>query len=234
MKLIPANLGASSKQLKFLGVLGLILVGVLIYNFSSSSSPVPMASTAPTSTSPVPLKQMPTVPALNPTRRQGRRVENFLPSLKLKEGTDVSKIDPTLHLELLTRLTNAEMKGGARGVFAFGTAPPPPVDPIKPGLMASARIVGPQLPPPPVEKPKPDELKAPPPPPIPLKFYGYTARGGTKRAFFLDGDEIQVAGENELIKNRYKVIKIGVNSVVVEDTQNKHEQTLPLTEELAG
>jgi hypothetical protein len=30
------------------------------------------------------------------------------------------------------------------------------------------------------------------------------------------------------------VIRIGVNSVVVEDTQNKHEQTIPLTEELAG
>jgi hypothetical protein len=43
-----------------------------------------------------------------------------------------------------------------------------------------------------------------------------------------------VAGENETIKNRYKIIKIGVNSVVVEDTQNKHEQTLPLIEELAG
>jgi hypothetical protein len=99
-------------------------------------------------------------------------------------------------------------------------------------------VVGPMPPPPPVDPVKLAQDKKDREekglPPIPLKFYGYSAKGGTKRAFFLDGDDIQVAGENELIKNRYKVIRIGVNSVVVEDTQNKHEQTLPLIEELAG
>ena len=73
-----------------------------------------------------------------------------------------------------------------------------------------------------------------PPPPIPLKFFGYSTRGSVKHAFFLDGDDIDVAGENDLIKNRYKIIHIGVNSVVVEDTQLKNQQTLPLIEELAG
>ncbi len=236
MSLVPSNLGASRKQLIWLGILGLILVGVLIYNFSSSSTPVPMTASAPVAANPVPLKAIPTTPALNATRRQSRRAENFLPSLKLKEGTDVTKIDPTLRLDLLAKLKNAEMKGGARSVFTFGAAPPPPVDPIHPPAMT--RIIGPMPPPPPVDpvkealdaKARADKAL----PPIPLKFYGYSARGGTKRAFFLDGDEIQVAGENELIKNRYKVVRIGVNSVVVEDTQNKHEQTLPLIEELAG
>ena len=73
----------------------------------------------------------------------------------------------------------------------------------------------------------------PPTPPIPLKFYGYVnnARGGTRRAFFLDGDEIFVAGENDLIRNRYKIIRIGVNSAVVEDTTDKHQQTLQLEPE---
>jgi hypothetical protein len=239
MKLTPANLGASSKQLKVLGVLGLSLVGILIYNFSSSSTPVPMTASAPVSANPVPLKGMPTAPAAVPrtSRKQNGRVEDFRPSLKLKEGTDVSKIDPTLRLELLAKLKDAEMKGGTRSVFAFGAAPPPPVDiTLHPG--PTTPFIGPRMPPPP---PDPEKIalqkrlaeeKALPP--IPLKFYGYSARGGTKRAFFLDGDDIQVAGENELIKNRYKVIRIGVNSVVVEDTQNKHEQTLPLIEELAG
>ena len=61
---LPANLGANRKQLMWLGVLGLTLVGVLIYNFSSSSTPVPMTSTAPSAaTNPIPLKQMPAVPA---------------------------------------------------------------------------------------------------------------------------------------------------------------------------
>ena len=34
-----------------------------------------------------------------------------------------------------------------------------------------------------------------------------------------------------MIKNRYKIIRIGVNSAVVEDTTDKHQQTLPLEEE---
>jgi hypothetical protein len=237
MKLTPANLGASSKQLKVLGVLGLSLVGILIYNFSSSSTPVPVAANAPMAANPVPLKGMPTAPAAVPrtSRKQNGRVEDFRPSLKPKEGTDITKIDPTLHQELLDKLRSAEMKGGTRSVFAFGAAPPPPLDiTLHPG--PTTPFIGPRMPAPP---PDPDtnaqriaEEKALPP--IPLKFYGYSVRGGTKRAFFLDGDDIQVAGENELIKNRYKVIRIGVNSVVVEDTQNKHEQKLPLIEELAG
>ncbi len=77
-------------------------------------------------------------------------------------------------------------------------------------------------------------------PPIPLKYYGYVsdsrnvAPGAAKRAFFLDGEDIMVAGENEVIHNRFKVIRIGVNSAVVEDTSNKNQQTLPLVEELPG
>jgi hypothetical protein len=77
-------------------------------------------------------------------------------------------------------------------------------------------------------------------PPIPLKYYGYVsesravAPGAAKRAFFLDGEDIVVAGENDMIHNRFKIIRIGVNSAVVEDTTNKNQQTLPLVEELPG
>ena len=52
-----------------------------------------------------------------------------------------------------------------------------------------------------------------------------------RRAFFLDGEDIVQAGENETIRNRYKIIRIGVNSAVVEDTVAKNQQTLPLAEE---
>ena len=77
-------------------------------------------------------------------------------------------------------------------------------------------------------------------PPIPLKFYGYVSDsrnvspGTPKRAFFLDGEDIVVAGENDVIHNRFKIIRISVNSAVVEDTANKNQQTLPLVEELPG
>jgi hypothetical protein len=39
-----------------------------------------------------------------------------------------------------------------------------------------------------------------------------------------------VVSEGDTIKTRYKIIRIGVNSAVVEDTQHKHQQTLQLEE----
>ncbi len=241
MKLIPSNVGANKRNLAILGALAVVLIGVFIYDASSSSSsssgpvsmpaPVPMATEAspvpPRTTSPVP------VSIERRVRHDNGRVEDYRPTLKLKEGTDVSKIDPTVRVELLAKLREMEMKGGVRSVFAFGAAPPPPVDPIKVIAQQKADEEARKI----AEK-KAEEARKPPgpppPPAIPLKFFGYSARGATKRAFFLDGDDIDVASENELIKNRYKVVKIGVNSVVVEDTQFKDEQTLPLVAELQG
>jgi hypothetical protein len=240
MKLVPASIGANRKNLMILGVLAAILVGVFIYDSQDSSSPAPSsaptpaANPAPIVPAPQAVKQFPSAPAGPPRSRQESSAQDFRPSLKLKEGTDVSKIDPTVHVELLAKLKDLPMKGGVRSVFAFGTAPPPEVDPIHPGgeTKTMAKVYGPFPPPPPAPPPAPKPK--PPPPPIPLKFYGFSSKGGTKRAFFLDGDDIHVAGENDVIKNRYKVIRIGVNSVVVEDTQNKNQQTLPLVEEMAG
>jgi hypothetical protein len=63
------------------------------------------------------------------------------------------------------------------------------------------------------------------------------ARPDVKHAFFLDNDEIIVAGEGDLIKKRYKILRIGVNSAEVEDTTFKGDntkQTLPLETELQG
>jgi hypothetical protein len=44
----------------------------------------------------------------------------------------------------------------------------------------------------------------------------------------MDGDQILVASEGEVLKKRYRVVRIGVNSVVMEDLEFKAEQTLPL------
>ncbi len=53
-----------------------------------------------------------------------------------------------------------------------------------------------------------------------------------KRAFFLEGDSIYIAAEGDLIKSRYKVIYVGVNSAVIEDTSNKTQHALPLVESM--
>ena len=72
--------------------------------------------------------------------------------------------------------------------------------------------------------------------PITLKYYGYsTARAnGKKQAFFLDGDDILVAGEGDTVKRRYRVVRIGVNSVVMEDVDSKRQQPVALAEEAGG
>jgi hypothetical protein len=249
MSWLPANLGAERKKVIWLG--GLLLTAVVAYFISSSSDSPPASASIPRAaadkSSPVGIPMTPAAPSRNepavmtPQRmaRGGTRGPtggaDFRPSIKLPEGTDVSAIDPTLHLGLLAKLRNLPMEGGARSVFKEGAAPAPPApDPvtIKPGpIVAKAGGPGSTEPPKPAGPPTP-----PPPPPIPLKFYGYAnqARGGPKRAFFLEGDDIFVAGENETVHNRYKIIKIGVNSAVVEDTTDKHQQTLPLVEELSG
>ncbi len=165
-----------------------------------------------------------------------RMSEEFRPSLKPKrpeERVDPMTIDPTLRLDLLAKVQGVEMQGGARNLFQVSAAPPAPLPPERkvtpgPGKVAGVQPGAPATPPPP---PGP-----PPAPPILLKYYGYSSARGdqAKRAFFLDGDDILVGSEGEVVKKRYRVVRIGVNSVVMEDTQFKHEQTLPLQAEAAG
>ncbi len=243
MKLLPANLGAEKKKLIALGVL--VAVIPVAYWFSRSddsssaaSAPTPVTASTPTPASAPLFGSAPPVhatpaPVRTPqglVRGAARTTEDFKPSLKPKEGIDVTSIDPTLKLALLAKLRDLPMEGGGRSVFKEGAPPPPPAPPevkIKPGPVVitenkPAEPPGPPKPPPP-----------PPPTPIPLKFYGYAnqSRAGHREAFFLDGEDIRIAGEDDVIRNRYKIIKIGVNSAVVEDTTDKHQQTLQLEPE---
>jgi hypothetical protein len=140
---------------------------------------------------------------------------------------DLTRINPMLKLELLDKLRQVSVEGGSRSLFEFYTPPPPPVPkpaPIVPKPVPVAEVK-------PAEPPKPPP--PPPPPPIPLKFYGYSGalRSTVRRAFFLDGEEIVQAGENDTIRNRYKILRIGVNSAVVEDIVAKNQQTLQLADE---
>jgi hypothetical protein len=233
MKLTPAGIGAEPKKLAVLGAL-LVAAGGTYYWMSRPDAPA-SANTAPVNA----VKSPPVVPTTAPpakTFSYGPRTvrgrvssssDDFRPTLKLPEGVDVSRINPMLKLELLDKLRQVSVEGGSRSLFEFYTPPPPPVPkpaPIvpKPVTVADTKPAEPPKPPPP-----------PPPPPIPLKFYGYSGalRSTVRRAFFLDGEDIVQAGENETIRNRYKILRIGVNSAVVEDTVAKNQQTLQLADE---
>jgi hypothetical protein len=150
---------------------------------------------------------------------------------------DVTRIDPTMRLDLLAKVQEVDAAGGARNLFAFGPPPPPPVveRPKGPetrvplgGLQAQQG--GPQGGP-----VHPEDL----PLQINLKYYGIVSlsRGGKKTACFLDtsnNEEILLATEGDTLKRRFRVMKIGASSVIMQDTESKREQTLPLAQEAKG
>lgn len=230
------KLGAERKKIYLLGAL-LLIGGYFFYSnvLSGPSSPEPSRPLAQTGPA---LKAGPAYPETQAApRRQAtssRTSEEFRPSLKPKrpeDRVDPMSIDPTLRKDLLAKVQAVNMEGGHRNLFQVGAAPLPP-EPVVPVMGATqvAKVYGPD--PPPAPPPPPSA----PPPPINLKYYGYTSArsDNRKHAFFLDGDDILVGAEGETVKKRYRVVRIGVNSVVMEDTQFKHEQTLQLQEEAAG
>ena len=237
MKFVPAGLGAEPKKLAILGVL-LVVAGVVYWMNSGPNIPEGANTSAAVKAQPVPTVVAPrpaavssTSPSVTRAATRGGRPPNsgddFRPTLKPPEGLDISRVDPTLKLDLLGKVREVSTEAGSRSLFEFYTPPPPPVQKPK-------DIVPKPLPATEVKSTEPPKPPAPPPPPpIPLKFYGYSGalRSNVRRAFFLDGDDIVQAGENETIRSRYKIIRIGVNSAVVEDTVAKNQQTLQLADE---
>lgn len=219
------KLGAEPKKVAILLALLAVLAYVSYTNFSQSSpTPSPVRAPARRASATAPAAARTEAPAAVAAGRPVLR--EFRPSLKpdrREARPDPATIDPTLRLDLLARVKTVTLAGGARNLFQFGPAPVP--------RQPEPKIV-PRIEPRPAQEAKPAEPAKPPPPPIPLKFYGYAspARAGERRGFFLNGEDIFVAGEGEIIQQRYKVVRIGVNSAVVEDVEHRHQQTLTLEE----
>jgi len=234
------KLGATPKQIAVLG--GLVLLAAIAHFSGGDDRPqsdarkgAPASVTLPVSgpraaVTPAAAKS----PAARPnnSRRTSQEFKPVLRPRRVEDRIDPATIDPTLRTDLLARLGNVPIQGGSRPLFEFGTAPPPKApDPGKiiPTKPVTAAAAGPAAPSVPVTPASPVKPQAPP---IPLKFYGFTsARAGAKRAFFLENEDVFVANEGEVVKKRYKVVRINMNSVVMEDTEYKQQQTLPLTEQ---
>jgi hypothetical protein len=248
VKLLPSQVGAEPKKMAILGAI--VVVAGIVYWANRTAAPEALASVTPkTAADPIALKSLPEVAARPvapvpdtspmPAKRtsKGGAAANsgdFRPTLKPKDGVDVTRIDPTLRLELLSKVREVPMEGGSRNLFEFGQAaapPPPKVAPIVVPPPAVTKVVAPPAP------TKPAEATPPPAPPIPLKYYGIagTIKEGPRRGLFLEGDpatgSIFIASENDTLKSRYKVIRFGVDSVVMEDITTHNQQPLPLTKE---
>lgn len=137
-----------------------------------------------------------------------------------QEAIDIYKIDPTLHIEKLGPAPNPNYTSSKRNLFRYEVAPPPPPPKKTPQQIAEEKRAQENRPAP------------PPPPPIELKYYGYAtdASSKEKKVFLTNGQDIFIATEGEIIANRYRIVRIGVNSVEVEDLKNKNRQQLPLSE----
>ncbi len=106
----------------------------------------------------------------------------------------------------------------ARNPFAFGVPPPPPPPPQ------------PVLPDRPVEQMRPPEPVGPPP--IRLRLTGLTVLPGSQRALVTLTDPnthaLYQGFEGDIVDGRYRIVKIGLQSVVVSYVDGSGMRTLAL------
>jgi hypothetical protein len=199
------------KQIIVAGVLGVVLLIVIAYEFMPSSSTI--ASTTPSST--VDPLAAPIVPA----RSAGHQAA----PVKAKKQTPAQSLDPTLHLKLLAATEAIKYDGSGRNIFISQQEDVPIPKVIGPaatdhGMGAGNNTYTPPAPPPAT--------------PIPLKFFGFASRPGEpKKIFLIKGEDTFIAGEGEIVDRRYKVVKISPTSVDIQDVVGSGPpQNIPLTQ----
>ncbi len=221
-KIFGIRLGVDPKLL----LAGLFVIAALLYWFNSSGGEQPGTSTAVLPTSPA----VPSVAgrgSVRPVRRQ-RSVQANRGIFRIRQvnGQDGS-IDPTLRLDLLSRLQSIQPGTPGRSLFEAEKAA---TMAGAAGTVPTATIVPRPLPPTTPTQAAPSQPVAS----IPLKYYGFenpAKQGSGRRGLFLDNDNVLVAGEGELVNHRYLVVELTPNSARMEDTEIKQGETLPVVPE---
>lgn len=136
-------------------------------------------------------------------------------------------VDPVLRLDLLNRLSKIEAPSSFRNLFESGPAANTPsgtlpnrIIPVKANLPPPSSLATPVITTPTAN--------------IPYKYYGFAKpvnAGDGNRGFFMEGDNIFVAVEGQLLQQRYLVVQLTPTTARVEDTQVKLGQNLPLVPE---
>jgi hypothetical protein len=126
---------------------------------------------------------------------------------------------PGVHLDALDA-ERPKPEAAERNLFRFKVKAPPPPPPV------AARPVLPQAPVVPTGPPPPPPLA-----PITLKFIGIMGReNGEKIAILSDGRNAPFLGrEGAIIEGRYRILKIGVESVELAYVDGRGRQTIRLT-----
>lgn len=200
------------KQTILAAVLGGVLLVLVIYRFMPSSSTI--ASTLPALT-PTEVKPL--------SRSAARAARHSAAASVAKKPRPSQDLDPTLNLTELASTEEIKYEGSGRNIFVSQSDPIP--TPVAPGHTDGPGGAGPggsiyRLP------------AATPPPPIPLKFFGFASKPGEpKRVFLSKGEDVFIAGENEIVDRRYKVIRIASTVVEIQDVVGSGPpQSIPLTQ----
>lgn len=181
----------NKKQMTWAIVLGVIALIVCAYELL----PLIGGSSSPDSSAQA---ASPAIPR-PPTSKSGAKT-----STKPTKKPAEESLDPTLRLDLLASSEKTQYEGAGRNIFISQRE-----EVVIPQPVASAVVQ------------QPREYVAPqptPPPPIPLKFYGFAnSPGEPKKVFLKNGEDVFVAGEGEIVDRRYKVIQITATFVEIQD-----------------
>lgn len=138
-------------------------------------------------------------------------------------GVPAGKAEPELPRIDLGRLesTRPTAELGKRDLFDFGVpptvpTPPPPPPPTAEELAAAA---------PPVTAATP-----PPPPPLNIKYIGaLEGKNGLKVAMFLsERKEVLTGQPGQLVANRFRIVRIGLESVDIQELGSEQTRRIPL------
>lgn len=124
--------------------------------------------------------------------------------------------NPQLHWWKLNAARKAEYKSNGRNIFTASLPPPPvPAASLKP-----VEVV-------------PSQPLPPPPPTLPVKFFGYgtVPAGAPRRAFLSDGEQIYIVAEGETLLGRFRILKIGNANLEFEEIATGQRGTAALEEQ---
>jgi hypothetical protein len=210
----------------------LVAVAAILFWYNSRSEDAPSAPIRPSTAVRTETPSFTPPPAAAPaktrasnSRRSTNQIANDRGALRLRP-VDATRgdIDPTLHLTLLSRLQAVEPSPSTRSLFEIGAMPPDSTTPP---------IKGPVLIPKPLPGPAPAASGTPAPPPlnIPLRYYGFVRpaeEGRTNSGLFLDGDNVVVAAEGQVVKQRFLIVELTPTNARIEDVQLRQGQSLPV------
>jgi hypothetical protein len=110
-----------------------------------------------------------------------------------------------------------EYKPSGRNPFVATPIPPPVVPGASKPKLQPTNVLDYRVP-------------APPLPQLPWKFFGYgnLPTSGAREAFLLEGEDVHIVGEGEVVLNHIRIVHIGNEKIEYEDTNTGARNSNPL------